>query len=196
MPMLVGMLLVGLTFVLLAQGWTALHIGPVSLDGFWLLAAVISIGGIGMGLANPASSNAAIDQAPDKAASISGIRGTFRLAGGTISISCVVLALSFASDQARGLDLIFLVFTSILLVTVPLVLMIPEAGTSRVRQDRSSERGEPGLRVGGVLGLERERVRPALRQQAVAVVSLDPQRQVAKAGDRRQLEARHRDVDA
>ena len=39
-----------------------------------------------MGLANPASNNAAIDQAPDKAASITGIRCMFRLAGGTISI--------------------------------------------------------------------------------------------------------------
>jgi MFS family permease len=127
MPMLVGMLLVALTLFLLAQGWTGLQLGPWTIDGFWLLAAIISIGGLGMGLANPASSNAAIDQAPDKAASISGIRGTFRLAGGTISISCVVLTLSFFPDQARGLDLIFLVFTGILLVTVPLVLMIPEA---------------------------------------------------------------------
>ena len=31
------------------------------------------------------------------------------------------------SDQAAGLDTIFLVFTAILLVTVPLVLLIPEA---------------------------------------------------------------------
>jgi EmrB/QacA subfamily drug resistance transporter len=135
MPMLVGMLLIGLTLLLLAQGWDALQIGPWSIQGFWLLAATIAIGGIGMGIANPASNNAAIDQAPDKAASITGIRGMFRLAGGTISISCVVLALSFASDKARGLDLIFVVFAAILLVTVPLVLMIPEpsASPSRVR---------------------------------------------------------------
>jgi hypothetical protein len=50
----------------------------------------------------------------------------FRLAGGTISISCVVLALSLFADQAAGLDTIFLVFAAILLVSVPLVLMIPE----------------------------------------------------------------------
>jgi MFS family permease len=129
MPMLVGMAFVGLTFVLMAQGWTTLELGPWSIQGFWLLATIIAIGGLGMGLANPASSNAAIDQAPDKAASITGIRGTFRLAGGTISISCVVLALSLFADQARGLDVIFLVFSAILLVAVPLVLMIPEART-------------------------------------------------------------------
>jgi hypothetical protein len=126
--MLVGMLFVGATFMLMAQGWSSVRLGGVAIDGFWLLAMIIAIGGFGMGLANPASSNAAIDQAPDKAASITGIRGTFRLAGGTISISCVVLALSFFEDQAAGLDMIFKVFTAVLLVTVPLVLMIPEAG--------------------------------------------------------------------
>lgn len=128
LPMLLGMCFVAVNFVLMAQGWSNVHVGGVTVEGFWLLAVLIAIGGVGMGIASPASSNAAIDQAPDKAASITGIRGTFRLAGGTISITCVVLALSFFSDQAAGLDTIFLVFTALLLVTVPLVLMIPEAG--------------------------------------------------------------------
>jgi EmrB/QacA subfamily drug resistance transporter len=126
-PMLLGMLFVGATFLLMAQGWSSVRIGGVAVEGFWLLAALIAIGGFGMGIANPASNNVAIDQAPEKAASIAGIRGTFRLAGGTISISCIVLALSFFADQAAGLDLIFLVFTGVLLLTVPLVLLLPEA---------------------------------------------------------------------
>jgi EmrB/QacA subfamily drug resistance transporter len=126
-PMLLGMVFVGATFMLMAQGWSSVNLGVVVIQGFWLLAIIISIGGFGMGFANPASSNAAIDQAPDKAASITGIRGVFRLAGGTISISCVVLALSLFQDQAAGLDLIFMVFTGVLLLTVPLVLLIPEA---------------------------------------------------------------------
>jgi EmrB/QacA subfamily drug resistance transporter len=126
-PMLLGMLFVGVTFVLMAQGWANVRVGGVGLSGFWLLALLLSIGGVGMGLASPASSNVSIDLAPDKAASITGIRGMFRLAGGTISISCVVLTLSFFSDQARGLDTAFLVFAGILLLTGPLVLMLPEA---------------------------------------------------------------------
>jgi EmrB/QacA subfamily drug resistance transporter len=128
LPMLVGMLFVGINFILMAQGWSNVQVGGVNVQGFWLLATLIAIGGIGMGVASPASNNVAIDQLPEKAASISGIRGMFRLAGGTISISCVVLALSLFSDQAAGLDTIFLVFTAVLLITVPLVLMLPEAG--------------------------------------------------------------------
>jgi MFS family permease len=132
-PMLLGMGFVGVTFVMMSQGWSALQIGPWSIQGFWLLALIIAIGGVGMGVANPASNNAAIDLAPDKAASITGIRGMFRLAGGTISISCVVLALSMFEDQARGLDLIFLAFTALLVLTVPLVLLIPEPGHAVAR---------------------------------------------------------------
>ena len=128
-PMLLGMACVGLNFVLLAQGWSSVAIGSFTVSGFWVLATIIGIGGVGMGMASPASNNAAIDLAPDKAASITGIRGTFRLAGGTISISGVVLALSFFSDQAGGLDTIFLVFTGVLLISVPLVLLIPEPGS-------------------------------------------------------------------
>ncbi len=126
-PMMLGMVFVGGTFILMAQGWSSVNLGIMAIQGFWLLAVILSVGGLGMGMANPASSNAAIDQAPDKAASITGIRGVFRLAGGTISISCVVLALSLFQDQVAGLDMIFLVFAGVLLLTMPIVLLIPEA---------------------------------------------------------------------
>jgi MFS family permease len=142
-PMLLGMVFVGVTFILMSQGLNSVQIGSWSLQGFWLLATIISIGGVGMGLANPASSNAAIDIAPEKAASITGIRGTFRLAGGTISITCIVLALSFFADQAAGLDLIFLVFTGVLVVTVPLVLLIPEAGSVPLQTGHRAAREAP-----------------------------------------------------
>ena len=132
-PMLLGMGFVGVTFVLMAQGWTTLQLGGVPIQGFWLLASLLAVGGIGMGLASPASNNAALDLVPDKAASITGIRGTFRLAGGTISISSIVLALSFSPDQAAGLDRIFVVFAVVLVLTVPLVLLIPEPGRGRPR---------------------------------------------------------------
>jgi hypothetical protein len=45
----------------------------------------------------------------------------------------VVLALSFFQDQAAGLDTIFKVFTGVLLVTMPLVLLIPEAAQAAPR---------------------------------------------------------------
>jgi EmrB/QacA subfamily drug resistance transporter len=131
LPMLVGMGLVALTLVLLSRGWTDVSVGGIEIQGFWLLSAIIAIGGLGMGLSNPASNNAALDLAPNKAAALTGIRGTFRLTGGAVSVSGVVLALSFFPDPASGLATIFLVFAGILLVAVPLVLMIPDRPNNR-----------------------------------------------------------------
>jgi hypothetical protein len=81
----------------------------------------------------------------------------------------VVLALSFFSDQAAGLDTIFMVFTAVLLVTVPLVLMIPEAGqplpapmprpVSRLPVAVATTRpaASPARRAGSVVPLRQER---------------------------------------
>ena len=61
----------------------------------------------------------------------------------------MVLALSFFQDQAAGLDLIFMVFTGILLLTVPLVLLIPEAAQPpalRVLRPLPGSSGKPATR--------------------------------------------------
>jgi MFS family permease len=156
--MILGMVFVAINFVLMAQGWDSVQIGPWTLSGFWLLAAMIAIGGFGMGMASPASNNAAIDQAPDRAASITGIRGMFRLAGGTISISCVVLALSFFSDQAAGLDRIFVVFTCMLVVILPIVLLIPEPSRAQSRTAPQPQ-AQPRLRLVASTAREEARTR-------------------------------------
>ena len=133
LPMLLGMFLVACTLVTLAQGWNSLQIGGFTLQGFWLLAAILAIGGAGNGLSNPASNNASIDLAPHKAAAITGIRGTFRLTGGAIAIAAIVLALSFFPDQADGLAKIYIVLAATLVLTVPMVLMIPDMAGRRGR---------------------------------------------------------------
>ncbi len=136
LPMLAGMFLVALTLVLLGQDWTAVKVGGAQLDGFWLLASVLAISGIGMGLANPASNNAALDLAPRQAAGLTGIRGMFRLTGGALSIASIVLALSFFPDKAHGMEVIFLVLAALLLVTVPLTLRIPDTARERWLRER------------------------------------------------------------
>ena len=138
-PMLLGMACVGLTFVTDGPGL-------VERADWWLVdARVLAAGGADRRLAGSAWASPtrrlrttwrSISRRT-KRQSITGVRGMFRLAGGTISISCVVLALSMFQDQASGLDLIFLVFSGVLLLTVPLVLLIPEprrAAVVRVEQ--------------------------------------------------------------
>ncbi|MBV9172988.1 MAG: MFS transporter [Chloroflexi bacterium] len=136
MPMLVGMGLVATTLVLLGTGWTAVQLGPLRLEGFWFLALVVCFSGVGMGLSNPSSSNAALDLAPDKAAVLTGIRSMFRLTGGALSISGVVLGLTFFDDKAQGLSVIFGVLSLSVLAALPLVFAIPDSARARRDRDR------------------------------------------------------------
>lgn len=138
LPMLLGMGLNAVTLLLLAAGLSGVQIGPVSVQGFWWLALVLAIAGLGNGFGNPASNNAALELAPHQAAAITGIRSTFRLTGGALSIAAIVLALSFYSDQAQGFTVIFLVFTAILLASVPLVFAIPDLARERYRSSSSA----------------------------------------------------------
>jgi Na+/melibiose symporter-like transporter len=84
------------------------------------------LGGIGIGLANPAASNAALDLAPRKTAALTGIRTMFSLTGGALSIAGIVLVLSYSPDAARGLELIFQALAGLLLVALALVFFIPD----------------------------------------------------------------------
>ncbi len=130
-PMIAGVALVSLSLLLLGQGWTEVQLGGVTLSGFWLLAGIIAIAGVGMGLGAPASSNAGIDLAPSEAAAITGLRGMFRQTGGVIGIAGVVLALSYFPDPGQGLAEIYLVLAAVMLVTVPLAFMIPDTAWER-----------------------------------------------------------------
>ena len=133
LPMLIGMALVMTSLVLLGLGQTSVQIGGVTLQGFWLMAGIVSFSGIGMGLAAPASNNAALDLAPQQAAELTGLRSMFRMTGGVIGIAGVVTALSFFPNQGDGLATIFLVLSGVLLLTVPLTLMIPDTAKAKHR---------------------------------------------------------------
>jgi MFS family permease len=133
-PMLFGLALNCLTLLLLAQGWTGVPLGGFEIDGYWLLAAILAVAGLGNGISNPASNNAAIELAPRQAAAITGIRNTFRLTGGALSIAAIVLTLSFFPDQSQGFSVVFYVSTAILLATTPLIVAIPDGRTRRPEQ--------------------------------------------------------------
>jgi MFS family permease len=126
LPMLVGAVLVTAMLLLLAAGWTDVRLGPVVFNGFWVLATIVAIGGAGLGLANPASNNASLDLAPERAAALTGVRNMFRLTGGVLSVTVIVLALTAFPDRAQGLSTIFGCLSLAMLVIVPLTFSIPD----------------------------------------------------------------------
>lgn len=133
LPMLVGMGLVALALVLLGIAPTTLQVGPISLDGFWIVAAILALGGLGTGLSGPASNNAALDLAPRQAAALTGIRSMFRLTGGALSISAIVLALTFFDDRGRSLALTFQCLAAVVLLAMVLAARIPDTARNRTR---------------------------------------------------------------
>jgi EmrB/QacA subfamily drug resistance transporter len=133
LPMLAGMGLVALALALLGIAPTALQIGGMTIDGFWIVAGILAIGGLGTGLSAPASNNAALDLAPQHSAALTGIRSTFRLTGGALSISTIVLALTFFDDPGRGLSVAFECLAVVVLLAMTIAWTIPDAARDRAR---------------------------------------------------------------
>jgi EmrB/QacA subfamily drug resistance transporter len=129
-PMIVGTLLAVTSLILLGQGFHDLTLLGRNIDNIVLLAVIMAIGGIGMGIANPAANNALLDMVPEKVASVTGMRGMFRISGGIFGTAGVVLYLSFYQDKALGLQHVALFFALLLLCLIPVIFMIPD----KVRQ--------------------------------------------------------------
>ena len=84
-----------------------------------------------MGVANPASSNAALDLIPEKVAAVAGTRGMFRFVGGVLGTAVVTLILSYTPDKVAGMQKIYLGYVFVLLALIPLVFLIPDTARQK-----------------------------------------------------------------
>ena len=75
---------------------------------------------------------------PEKAASITGIRGLFRSTGGVLGTAIFVLVLELSPDKGAGLRQIFGVLSFVLLCTIPVVFLIPDTARERRQRDRAA----------------------------------------------------------
>ena len=115
----------------------------------------MALSGLGMGLLVPSSNNAGLDLLPQRAAVISGIRGLFRSTGGVVGTAIIVLWLELSPDKAAGMRTIFTVLGVLMLLTIPLVFLIPDRARERIsrrgpRRDRAQRDGA-GSRARGRL---------------------------------------------
>jgi EmrB/QacA subfamily drug resistance transporter len=147
LPMLAGMACIVGTMLLLAQGWEQATFLGLQIGTFALLSAEVALGGLGMGLAAPSSSNALLDLLPERVAMVTGIRGMFRSTGGVVGTAFIVLALELSPDKAAGLRSIYTVLAILLLSTVPLTLLIPDTARTK-RLAKSTAAAASGLERG------------------------------------------------
>jgi MFS family permease len=117
---------------LMLAGYFAVVVGtlasivvPRGPGAYWWLAACAGISGVGMGLAAPASNNAAMQLARDHVSAVAGLTGMFRQAGGIVAISVSTALVSASSDAASALTSCFLALAISLLVVMPLAFRFP-----------------------------------------------------------------------
>ncbi len=130
-PMIIGLITISLSLFLLSRGLHDLTILGIDLHNLVVLGLLVMLSGIGMGIANPAANNAALDLIPEKIAAVAGMRGMFRSIGGVFGTAAVILFLSYFPDKAAGMQTIYLWLTFILLSLIPVVFFIPDIARQR-----------------------------------------------------------------
>lgn len=126
-PMLIGLILIAISTIILSDyDLTLLRALGLNVSVFYVLVGLIFLMGVGMGIALPASNNACIELMPEKVATITGLRGTFRTIGGSLGVSLISFLLQFSSSYADGFRIVFITSGVILLLSLPLVFLMPE----------------------------------------------------------------------
>jgi Na+/melibiose symporter-like transporter len=130
-PMIIGMVLISLSLFLLSRGYHNITVLGLGFHNLLLLSLLVMIFGMGMGIANPAANNAALDLIPEKVAAVAGMRGMFRAMGGVMGTATITLLLSHMSDKAAGMQEIYLGLAILLLLLIPVVFLIPDTAHER-----------------------------------------------------------------
>ncbi|MGY1806959.1 MFS transporter [Blastococcus sp. SYSU D00669] len=119
LPMRIG-------FLLAAAGLLLTALDPWELSPYAWLAVSAAVVGVGNGLAMPASNNATLHLAADDAASVAGLRGMFRQAGGITGISVASAVMARSDDVAATLAGSFAVFAALFVCAAAIVQRVPD----------------------------------------------------------------------
>ncbi len=133
-PIMAGLVITSVGLATLSIGIHDAAIGPLHLDNFVYLALVVMVMGAGVGITNPPANAAAIELAPQRLATIAGLRGMFRFMGGVLATPVIVLIVERSPTQTEGLELAFLLLG---IATAGLLLLgwrVPESEEYKARR--------------------------------------------------------------
>jgi EmrB/QacA subfamily drug resistance transporter len=140
-PMLAGTILSIVSFTLIGLQLSGLHIGGLSISGTVLLGIALFITGFGSGMTAPAANNACIELMPNRAATITGVRGMFRQSGAAISIAMSAMILQ-NFKYTTGFRVVFFGLATVLLFSIPFIFTMPRSSAD-TRYQGVSERLTP-----------------------------------------------------
>jgi len=139
-PIVFATTLAAVTLVLLSLEPRTLLLLGRGLDSIAVLSVILLLMGMAVGFAAPAANNACIELMPHRAATITGIRGMFRQAGGAVSITLATLVLHQVGDMALGFRFIFIGLAIALMATLPAILAMPGSPVCAVPDMSSTEK--------------------------------------------------------
>jgi EmrB/QacA subfamily drug resistance transporter len=125
-PMLIGTGIIVLSLLLIGAAVPVARQLGIQISGMVVLVVVMLIIGLGMGIQGPAANNACIDLMPTRVATITGVRGMFRQAGGAVSVAATSTLLNGTNDMAHGFMIVFLGMAAIMIILTPLIYAMPE----------------------------------------------------------------------
>jgi len=113
--------------LIIGSGVTAASLFFLSMApaNIFLLYIVMLIAGLAVGVISPTSNNACIELLPQKAATITGVRGMFRQIGGAVSVTLATLVVEIVGDPVRGYALAFIGIGVAFIAAMPLIFMMP-----------------------------------------------------------------------
>jgi MFS family permease len=101
-PIIIGTVIVIVCLFLLALQPHGFNLGGADIGVMTLLFIVVGLLGIGAGVCTPAANNACIELMPDKVATITGLRGTFRTLGSSCGIAIATVVIHNTTDAGHA----------------------------------------------------------------------------------------------
>ncbi len=123
-PIVVGMLIFSAALVAMSFGVNDPRFAGIAISTVAYMAILSAIMGFGHGITGPASNNAAIEIAPDRVASLAGLRGMFRFLGGGIGIAVVLTYVSRSGNVGDAMEVAFAGLALATMLSTLLVLQI------------------------------------------------------------------------
>jgi MFS family permease len=126
-PMLTGTGIIVFCLIMLGLEPSKIIIFGIQLSDAVVIGVILFLTGLGMGIISPAANNACIDLLPQRIGTITGLRGMFRQGGSAISIALTSLLLEVIPDMNRGFTVVFYGLAVILLITTPVIFLMPKS---------------------------------------------------------------------
>lgn len=140
-PIAIGTILTAASLFGLALQSPGIDLNIIYISGSAILIMMMLFAGFSQGMIAPAANNACIELMPERIGTITGVRGMFRQVGSVFSVNITALVVQNTGDMAKGFYYVFLGMAIMMMLTLPLILLIPRGGRSKDASTKATTKG-------------------------------------------------------